>query len=256
MNSDDSHLDSARAIVSDASGMEPMTRWTSIVDQNRRKKVGPYEYLRDWEECFAEWNSEKLGPAPIWIPSEEIVSASNCSRWMAELGFYKFSEFHWWTIRNRDEFWRQAVEKLGIRFSQPPTEILDLTEGPARAAWFVDARLNIVDSCFQPPETETAIVVQQPGGPLRRVSYGELRRQANRVSNSLVDAGYRVGDAIAVVLPMTAMSIPIYLGIVQAGCVVVSIADSFAPPEIASRLRIANLSAGSFSPSQISTKHN
>jgi acetyl-CoA synthetase len=42
---------------------------------------------------------------------------------------------------------------------------------------------------------------------------------------------------------MTAESVAIYLGIIWAGCVVVSIADSFAPPEIANRIRLANARA-------------
>ncbi|MGA7935038.1 MAG: AMP-binding protein, partial [Kovacikia sp.] len=44
-------------------------------------------------------------------------------------------------------------------------------------------------------------------------------------------------------MPMTAESVAIYLGIIQAGCVVVSIADSFAAAEIATRLRLANAKA-------------
>ena len=42
---------------------------------------------------------------------------------------------------------------------------------------------------------------------------------------------------------MNAESVAIYLGIVKAGCVVVGIADSFAPEEIATRLRIGNVKA-------------
>lgn len=44
-------------------------------------------------------------------------------------------------------------------------------------------------------------------------------------------------------MPMTDWSVAIYLGIVLAGCNVVSIADSFAPPEIATRLNIAGAKA-------------
>ena len=44
-------------------------------------------------------------------------------------------------------------------------------------------------------------------------------------------------------MPMTALSVAIYLGMVRAGISVVSIADSFAPPEIESRLRIAKAKA-------------
>ena len=51
------------------------------------------------------------------------------------------------------------------------------------------------------------------------------------------------GDAVAVDIPMNAESVAIYLGIVKAGCVVVGIADSFAPDEIATRLRIGEAKA-------------
>ena len=42
---------------------------------------------------------------------------------------------------------------------------------------------------------------------------------------------------------MNAESVAIYLGIVKTGCVVVGIADSFAPDEIATRLRIGKAKA-------------
>ncbi|KAF5838049.1 hypothetical protein DUNSADRAFT_3483 [Dunaliella salina] len=47
------------------------------------------------------------------------------------------------------------------------------------------------------------------------------------------------GDAVALILPMTPWAVACYLGVILAGCVVVSIADSFASEEVATRLRIA-----------------
>ena len=52
-------------------------------------------------------------------------------------------------------------------------------------------------------------------------------------------AGFRPGDALAIYLPMTIESVAIYLGIIRAGCVAVSIADSLAAEEIAVRLRLS-----------------
>lgn len=49
----------------------------------------------------------------------------------------------------------------------------------------------------------------------------------------------RAGAAVGVAMPMTPESVMIYLGIILAGCAAVSIADSFAPSEIQSRLKIA-----------------
>jgi acyl-coenzyme A synthetase/AMP-(fatty) acid ligase len=55
----------------------------------------------------------------------------------------------------------------------------------------------------------------------------------------LVAAGFHIGDAIAIDMPMNQYAVIAYLGIILAGCVVVSIADSFVPSEIATRLRLS-----------------
>ncbi|XP_055960780.1 probable CoA ligase CCL12 isoform X2 [Mercurialis annua] len=70
----------------------------------------------------------------------------------------------------------------------------------------------------------------------------ELREQVMLVANALA-ATFRKGDAIAIDMPMTVNAVIIYLAIILAGFVVVSIADSFAAKEIATRLRIANAKA-------------
>ena len=59
----------------------------------------------------------------------------------------------------------------------------------------------------------------------------------------LVENGIFPGEAVAIYMPMTVEAVAIYLGIVKAGAVAVSIADSFAPQEIATRLRIAPVRA-------------
>ena len=51
------------------------------------------------------------------------------------------------------------------------------------------------------------------------------------------------GDALAINMPMTVEAVVIYLGIIYAGCAAVSIADSFAPSEISTRLQIAQAKA-------------
>lgn len=58
------------------------------------------------------------------------------------------------------------------------------------------------------------------------------------VANAL-DATFSKGDAIAIDMPLTVHAVIIYLAIVLAGLVVVSIADSFAANEVAVRLRIS-----------------
>jgi acetyl-CoA synthetase len=107
----------------------------------------------------------------------------------------------------------------------------------------VGSRLNIAESCFQAAEDVPAIIYQREGQSIVKISYAELNALSNRVANGLINAGFKTGDAIAIIMPMTIEAVAIYLGMIKAGCVVVSIAESFAVPEIVTRLRIANAKA-------------
>jgi acetyl-CoA synthetase len=103
--------------------------------------------------------------------------------------------------------------------------------------------MNIVESCFRAPADSPAIIHQAEGGPLQTMTVGELEALTRRVAANLQRLGFQPGDAIAIIMPMTAECVAIYLGIIAAGCAVVGIADSFRPKEIATRLRIAKAKA-------------
>ncbi len=217
------------------------SRWPEVLVQARQFQppIAPEDYIHLWERCRDQTQSDNH-LTPIWFPNDKDLDASNVYQWMSELGMEDFSEFHQWSISSRVAFWTKAIEKLGIKFNQNPVEILNDSEGVAEAIWLDQARLNIAESCFSALPTDVAILSQKPGHPIQRQTYQELRARANQVANSLVRAGCQPGDAIAVVMPMTAWSVAIYLGIVFAGCSVVSIADSFAAPEISTRLIISD----------------
>jgi acetyl-CoA synthetase len=222
---------------------KPADLWVAAIDALRRERASPADYRAVWGKLFGVADAARASAAPLWFPDDEALRHSNVAGWSAELGLKSPDQFHRWSVEHRGEYWDQAARRLGIVFDQPATRILDVANGPDRAVWFPGARLNIVTSCFQAPAEQPAVVSQMPGQPIERLSYAELRRLTNRVSNSIRQGGWRPGDRLAVVLPMTAWSVPIYLGIVQAGCAVVSIADSFAPEEIANRIRIADAQA-------------
>lgn len=188
---------------------------------------------------FASWN-DAAGPRAVWVPSKEDVEYANLTHLGRRIGIEEFSELHRWSVQQMAAFWQSTINTLNIRFHTPPSAILDTSPGVERPSWLKDARLNIVASCFSADEDTTALIAGSPSGQLRRLSVSELRCLTNRVSNGLLDAGFAPGDAIAIDMAMTVESVPIYLGIIQAGCVAVSIADSFAAPQIAMRLDIAS----------------
>jgi len=118
---------------------------------------------------------------------------------------------------------------------------MDLSYGVEEPHWLVNARLNIVESCFAAPPDSPAIIYQPEVGPLATMSVGQLKELTARVAANLKRRGFGAGDRLAILMPMTAESVAIYLGIIQAGCVAVGIADSFQPKEIATRMHSARV---------------
>ncbi len=177
--------------------------------------------------------------ASAWTPSPEFISTTNIACLMRRVGVDSYEALHAWSTQNRAAFWDLAIERLGIRFQRRYSQVADFSGGLETPRWLVDARLNIVESCFAAPADSPAIIHQGQGGTLGTMSVAELAGLTDRVAANLNRRGFKTGDAAAIYMPMTAESVAIYLGIVKAGGVVVSIADSFRPKEIATRLRLA-----------------
>ncbi|MEA3213396.1 MAG: acetyl-CoA synthetase [Chthoniobacter sp.] len=178
-------------------------------------------------------------PAPDWTPTQEFIATTNLAWLMQRAGVNSYARLHAWSVRHRAEYWSLAIERLGVRFREPFGTVLDLSRGVEDPTWLTGARMNIVETCFAAPAECPAIVYQAEGGVLSVMSYGELQSLTGRVAANLRRLGYRPGDALAILMPMTVEAVAIYLGIVAAGCVVVGIADSFRPREITTRLRLA-----------------
>ncbi|MEW6753149.1 MAG: AMP-binding protein [Candidatus Latescibacterota bacterium] len=189
-------------------------------------------------QVFAAWDAA-CGPAPAWAPSAEEVEATNLHRLMQDVGCASYPDLHAWSATHRADFWEEMIRRLGIRMVRPYAQVLSLQPGVEPPRWLVDASLNIAESCFAAPPEAVALVHQDEEGHLQRVTYAQLRALTGRVARSLREVGLRPGDGVGVDLPMSVEAVAIYLGIVRAGCVAVAIADTLAPPEIASRLQLA-----------------
>jgi acetyl-CoA synthetase len=219
---------------------EQTTAWRAFVERVRTDPSISFD--QQWARFLelSDARDPSLGPLPTWVPSPERIEASNIGRLVSELGFHSYGELHRWSVENRAEFWQLVIDRLGIIFDRPPTEILDLQNGPTDPWWLPDARLNITDSCFQPEDCVLAIVQGSEVAETETyLSYGELEILVNRVAGGLREHGFEPGCRIALYMPMTIECVAAYLGIVRGGCAVISIADSFAPQEVQRRLEIA-----------------
>ncbi len=217
--------------------------WRRITDEVLTPSH-PFALHKLLHECaFSDWDSSRDGPAPAWFPSDDQVQQANITGLMRELGIKSYGDFHAWSVENRASFFELMVDRLDIRFNKPFEAVVELSHGAESPQWLAGATLNIADSCFGAPGNALAIVSKSEKTSFSVLTYSELDALSNRVANSLSNAGFAAGDSIAVDMPMTPESVAIYLGIIKAGCTVVSVADSFAPHEIETRLKIADTKA-------------
>ena len=186
----------------------------------------------------------ETAPQAIWKPSKERIEKSNAYKMMQEHGFKSFDELYKFSIKQGRKFWVEVVQKLGIKYKNSytpnPQNIVDLSnlEWPK---WLVGAELNIIDSCFSAPTTQTAIIFGREGQEgLTKYTYGELDKMSNKAASALAKMGLKSGDRIAIDMPMNIEAITAYLGILKLGGVVVCLADSFKEIDIEIRLDVAN----------------
>lgn len=160
--------------------------------------------------------------------------------------FYKFS------VENQEVYWSMVLKQLAVKFQKEPKSILSTSDTSKKGGtWLQGAVLNIAECCLLPcpslnrTDDSTAIVWRDEGHddyPVNRMSLKELRSQVITVANAL-DTMFHKGDPIAIDMPMTCNAVIIYLAIILGGFVVVSIADSFAPLEIGTRMGVSKAKA-------------
>lgn len=173
-----------------------------------------------------------------WHPDEEIVKSSNIYSMMEATGIRDFEALWKWSVEDKASFWEKTVEVLDIRFARKYSTVLDLSEGEEKPVWFKDGELNIVDSCLQSFSEDQAITYTDLKGSIHTIDHRNLAKRVRQMACSLDQFGVKAGDRIAIDMPMTPESVIIYLGAVYAGVQVATIADSFAPKEIATRISI------------------
>ncbi|MFA5862579.1 MAG: AMP-binding protein, partial [Candidatus Thermoplasmatota archaeon] len=218
-------------------------RWQQLVAGDLGKPGAvPFErHWTLWQETFTDRPASAPPPAAC-TPTSETVERANVTTLQRLMGLADYAALHRWSTLNRDAFWSCVLSDMRVPLRAPPRAVRE--GGAEDPRWLPGARLNIVDACFEAAAEKSAILLMREGhADVRHVTYGELHALTARVATGFKELGLRPGDAVALYLPMTLECIAAYLGIIHAGGVVVSIADSFAPPEVAMRNRLGNAKA-------------
>jgi acetyl-CoA synthetase len=174
----------------------------------------------------------------VWSPSPERIERANITRLLRRLGCADYHELHRVSIEEPERFWPELIDDLGLEFSQPWEQVLDVSDGPEWAKWFVGARLNIASNCvhrWRDLRGEAA-VFRGEDGARSALTWGELSREVTQVAEALVELGVREGDRVALFLPMSPAVAVASHACAHIGAVQVPVFSGFAAPAIAARL--------------------
>ncbi|KAH0975881.1 hypothetical protein GBA52_017780 [Prunus armeniaca] len=214
--------------------------------------------------CYKDFGPDP----PAWLPDSETANLTNVGQLLERRGKeflgsrYKdpmssFSDFQEFSVSNPEVvYWKAVLDEMNASFSIPPQCILrENLSGDGQLSvpggqWLPGAFGNPAKNCLSLNHkrslNDTMVIWRDEGNddlPLNKMTLKELRTEVWLVAHALKALGLEKGSAIAIDMPMHVNSVIIYLAIVLAGYVVVSIADSFAPPEISTRLKISEAKA-------------
>ncbi len=184
----------------------------------------------------------------VWRPSPELIAQSNLQQFMSAHGLGSLGELHERSITDLDWFWNSVLRDLDIRFRRPFESVVDLSRGLEWPVWCVGGGMNIADNCLDkyagtPTDAKTAVCWEGEEGLTRRISYGELRREVNRMANALRGLGLGKGDVIGICMPMTPEIVVALLAVIKIGGIVLPLFSGFGPQAIVSRLADADARA-------------
>ncbi|MFV1859824.1 MAG: AMP-binding protein [Anaerolineales bacterium] len=185
-------------------------------------------------------DSDFGGPV-VWEPGPDYTERAHLTQFMRQHELSDFDALMERSTRDVGWFTQAVLDYLDIRFKQPYSQVVDLSEGIAWPRWCVGGRMNIIHNCldkYEGTETESqaALIWEAEGGQVRSLTYGELRTQVNQAAGGLRSLGLGPGDAIGLYMPMVPEIVVALLAIAKIGGVILPLFSGYGAGAVASRL--------------------
>jgi acetyl-CoA synthetase len=181
----------------------------------------------------------------VWRPDAATVARANVTRLLERSGIADYAELVRRSAEEPEWFWPLAIEDLGLEFTEPWEQVIDLSRGVEWATWFVGSKVSIPWNCVHrwavtAPERVAAVGLGEDGSR-RTMTFAELSRDVTRLAELLASLGVREGDRVAIFLPMAPEVAVASHAIAHLGAVQVPIFSGFAAPAVAQRLQASEV---------------
>lgn len=181
----------------------------------------------------------------VWRPSDLDLGRSRLANAMASWGYDSLADLHRHSIDAPAAFWRKAVDDLGIEFSQPWSDFVDVSAGHAFPRWFVGGKINVAQNCVarhaaDPKAADRpAVIYEGDNGTRRQMTYAEMGVEVERIAAGLTGIGIGKGDRVACFMPVIPEAAVAVLACAKIGAVGVPAFSGYGPEPLAARLNAA-----------------
>ena len=195
-----------------------------------------------------------FGGEIVWRPSPQHIEHANLTAFMREHGIKDFDDLMRKSTDDVAWFTESVLKFLDIRFYQPYSNVVDLSEGIQLPKWCVGGKMNIVHNCVEKWAMDdgrqttvhglrSAVIFEGEEGSTRTLTYLELNQQVNKTANALRSLGLGKGDAIGLFIPMTPEIVIALLAIAKIGGIILPLFSGYGAGAIVSRMVDADAKA-------------
>jgi len=182
----------------------------------------------------------------VWSPTPAYIERANVTRFMRVHGIATYEELVRRSVEDVAWFWDAVVQDLAIPWMEPYERVLDTSDGPEWARWFVGGRTNLAWVCVDrwAEATPDAVAVRWEGedGATAAWTYAELRAETDRAARGLAALGVDERSAVGIFMPMLPQTVAAVMACAKLGAIWVPIFSGFGPDAVAARLADAGAS--------------
>ena len=154
----------------------------------------------------------------VFTPSGYEWKGTRLARFIERHGYGSLDQLQEDAERDAPVFWDRVVAEVGLEWSTPYTQTLDMSDGIMWPRWFVGGRLDLVDNIVgkharRHPD-KVAVRWEGDAGEERRITYAELAREVDGMAAGLRALGAGEGSRIAWSLALYVLALACWLPVV------------------------------------------
>ncbi len=180
------------------------------------------------------------GDGVAWRPDPAAARASRLAGFLRATGERSLDKLQARAVADPGWFWGAAAEDIGVAWARHPATVVDLSDGPAWARWWIGGSFDWSWAATGPRAAHDpdgrAISWEGEDGTIRELTNAQLAADVEAAARRLTELGVGPGDRVGILLPMLPETVVAVLAISRLGAIFTPIFSGYAAPAIAARL--------------------